>query len=50
MRLVRIDIGRWGSPVAEQFGINRLPTLWLYEGGQRVSQDTRDVLSRLQGN
>ena len=48
VRLVRVDIGNWNSPVAKQFGIRRLPTLWLYEGTQQVSQDTRGVLGQLE--
>ena len=47
--LRRIDIGTWRSDVAKQFGINRLPTLWLYHDGKQVSRDTRDVLSRVTG-
>lgn len=34
--------------MAEQYRINRLPTLWLYEGTERVSTDTREVLNLLQ--
>jgi len=43
-----IDIGDWDSPVAEQYGIHSLPTLWLYEEGVLVENDLRGVLSRLQ--
>ncbi len=43
-----IDIDRWGSPVAEQYGIRSIPALWLYEGTERVSTDTREVLRLLQ--
>ena len=46
-RLLRIDIGKWGSPVAQQHGINRLPTVWLYDGSERVATDTRDTLTRV---
>ena len=49
LRLYKIDIGKWGSPVAQQFGINRLPTVWLYEGKERVESDTRQALQRIQG-
>lgn len=48
VRLVRVDIGNWNSPVAKQFGIRRLPTLWLYEGTNQVSQDTRGILGQLE--
>ena len=46
--LRRIDIVRWGSDVARQFGIRSLPTLWLYDGQKRVTSDTRDALTRIQ--
>ena len=46
-RLLRIDIDKWGSPVARQHGINSLPTVWLYDGSKRVSTDTRDALTRV---
>jgi hypothetical protein len=46
-RLLRIDIGKWGSPVAEQYGIRSLPTVWLYEGTDRTTGDTRKALARL---
>lgn len=45
--LRRIDIRSWGSAVAKQFDIRWLPTLWLYDGTQRVSTDTHEVLKRL---
>jgi hypothetical protein len=41
VRLLRIDIDRWGSPVAKQYGINRLPTVWLYNGTTKVASDTQ---------
>ncbi|MGE0709829.1 MAG: thioredoxin family protein [Planctomycetota bacterium] len=44
LRLLRIDIKTWRSPVARQFGIDRLPTVWLYQDGQRLSGDTRQAL------
>jgi hypothetical protein len=47
VHLKKIDVVRWGSPVAEQFGIDRLPTLHLYDGTQLVSQDTRQIMTRL---
>lgn len=46
-RLLRIDIDNWGSPVAKQYGIRSLPTLYLYDGQTRVAGDTRAVLERL---
>ncbi len=47
-KLRRIDIVSWKSDVARQFGINRLPTVWLYNGQHRVSSDSRDVFARVQ--
>ena len=47
MKLVRIDIQRWGSPVAEQFKINQLPTVWLYEGTKRVGSGRQAVFGAL---
>ncbi len=41
VRLLRIDIDRWGSPVAEQYGINRLPTVWLYNGTNKAASNTQ---------
>ena len=47
VNLRKIDIKTWRSPVASQFGIRRLPTVWLYHGNKKVSSDTRDVFSRV---
>jgi len=48
VRLRRINIGKWGSPVASQYGINSLPTLHLYEGKKLVSKDRRRAMASLQ--
>lgn len=48
LRLVRIDIASWGSPVAKQYGIRSIPAVWLYEDGRAVSQDTRQALDLAQ--
>jgi len=48
VRLRKINIGKWGSPVASQFGINSLPTLWLYEGKKLVSKDRRRSMASLE--
>lgn len=47
--MVTVDIGRFGSPVATQYEISRLPTLWLYEGKElRVDDKTaREILEFL---
>ena len=47
-KLRRIDIGSWHSPVAKQYDIRRLPTVWLYEDGAVVSRDTAEIAGRLQ--
>lgn len=47
VKLRRIDIGRWESPVAAQFGIRRLPTIWLYEDGALASKDPAAIEQRL---
>ena len=47
VNLRRIDIDTWRSPVASQFSIRRLPTVWLYHGNKKVSSDTRDVFNRV---
>ena len=49
VRLVRINIKRWDSPVARQFGISRIPALWLYEGTERKATSTNAVLAALKG-
>lgn len=47
VQVVRIDVVSWGSPVATQFEIDRLPTLLLYDGMDLVEDDTRAVLTRV---
>ncbi|MBK8974984.1 MAG: thioredoxin family protein [Planctomycetes bacterium] len=47
IRLRRIDIDTWDSPVARQYGIRSLPTLWLYVDGERTASDPRAVLAKL---
>jgi len=42
-----VDIETWHSPVAKQYGVNRLPMLWLYTDGERVASDTDAVLTQL---
>ena len=43
-----VDIGDWQSPVAEQYGIRRLPTLWLYENGRLLTKDRDAIAKRMQ--
>lgn len=47
IRLRKIDINQWGSPVAEQHDIHRLPRLLLYDGTRLISDDTKRVLQML---
>ena len=47
VKLRVIDIGSWDSPVARQFGIRLLPTVWLYEDGALYSKDRDRVLAKL---
>jgi thioredoxin-like negative regulator of GroEL len=47
-RLLKIDVDTWGSDVARQYGIRSLPTLWLYEGTELESRDSREIWERLQ--
>ena len=49
VRLVVVDVESWGSPVAKQHGIRRLPTVWLFEGEDRVSTDVGSILRALEG-
>ncbi|MBK8097854.1 MAG: hypothetical protein IPK26_12145 [Planctomycetes bacterium] len=46
--LRRVDIGSWQSAAARQHGINRLPTIWLYENGRLYSKDREQISQRLQ--
>ena len=46
-RLRLVDIETWHSPVPKQYGVNRLPLLWLYTDGERVTSDTDAVLAQL---
>ncbi len=47
IRLRKIDVGAWDSPVAVAHGIRRLPTLMLYDGTRLVSSDTREIVEHL---
>ena len=48
VRLRRVNIKDWDSPVARQYGIQSIPQLWLHDGTKRVSTDTMDVLRRIE--
>jgi len=45
VRLRTIDIDRWDSPVAYQYGIRKLPTLLLYDGDELVSENRTEILN-----
>ena len=36
-RLLKIDVDHWESPVAQQFGISRLPHVLVYDGTELVA-------------
>ena len=46
-RVITIDIGKWGSPVAAQYEIRRLPSLWLYEGKKLRTEDRDEIIAFL---
>jgi hypothetical protein len=48
LQVLRIDIESWSSPVARQHSIQRLPTVWLFDGEREVTRDTRQALQRAQ--
>lgn len=47
VRLRKIDIDEWSSPVARAHDIRRLPTLALYDGKRLVSKDPSRILTLL---
>ena len=47
VKLRIVDIGSWGSPVASQYGIRLLPTVWLYQDGELYSKDRAQVSAKL---
>ncbi len=47
VRLRKIDIHKWRSPVARQYRISRLPHLRLYEGKQLVTANQAEVMAKL---
>lgn len=48
VRLRRIDIRDWDSPVARQHGIQSIPQLWLHDGHERVSTNAGRILAALE--
>jgi len=47
LRLRRIDVKKWSSPVALQHVIKSLPALVLYKGDKLIAGDYRQVLGKL---
>ncbi|MFT4516125.1 MAG: thioredoxin-like negative regulator of GroEL [Planctomycetota bacterium] len=47
VRLRIVDIGSWDSAIAQQSRTRSLPSLWLFEDGELVSDDTSDVIGEL---
>lgn len=47
LRLRYVDIGDWRSPVAQQYGVTRLPTLWLWSDGELVADETQATVRAL---
>ena len=48
VRLRRVNIRDWSSPVAQQYGIQSIPQLWLHDGTKRVATDTSEVMRRIE--
>ena len=47
VRLRRIDVESWDSPVARHYRVRSLPLLWLYRDGVLVTRGTRDVIGEI---
>jgi hypothetical protein len=47
LRLRKVDVVSWVSPVARQYDVRQLPWLWLYRDGERIATGSREVLERL---
>jgi thioredoxin 1 len=48
VRLRKIDIRDWDSPVARQYRIESIPQLWLHDGHERVSTDIGRIMAALE--
>lgn len=42
-----IDIGGWGSPVAQQYGIRSIPALVLYDNRRRTLEGNKAVMAAI---
>jgi hypothetical protein len=47
VKLRIVDVGSWDSDAARQHQIQRLPTVWLFEGGELSSKDQAAVFAKL---
>jgi hypothetical protein len=47
-RLRRIDLSGDDRSAGQQHGIRAIPTLWLYDGTEKVSEDSQEILGFLQ--
>lgn len=47
VKLRKIDIVNWESEVARQYRVQSLPTIWLYEDGELLTRDRREIAERL---
>jgi len=45
-RVRTIDIEKWGSPVARQYGIGKVPTVWMFRGLELVEDNYKAILAR----
>jgi thioredoxin-like negative regulator of GroEL len=47
VKLRIVDIDSWSSPVARQYTVRQLPTLWLFRDGKEVCKGLAEVMSEL---
>ena len=47
VKLRIVDIGSWDSPVARQYEVRQLPTLWLFRDGAVVCKGLAEVVGEL---
>lgn len=48
VQLFELDIGEFGSPVARQYHVGRVPTFICYEGRRLVARDPRRIVALMQ--
>lgn len=47
VKLRIVDVVSWDSAAARQHGIRSLPTIWLYQDGELLTQDRDAVVAKL---